>query len=108
MNRDLKLNVDKHVGVDGEGDLATTSGVETIEQSIAINLSEPAQEVIGNRTSGATIERFESRISELPAVDEAVSRVVDVSVEQIDTRDNTIAVAVRALSDEDVLLEVSV
>jgi len=105
--RDLELGSDKEVRVDGSGDLAQTSGDETVQQSIAIHLSTLAQDLLGSQLTGTRIERFESRVEELDALDEQVSDVESVRVTLIDEAEQRIELEVVPLYDDSFTVEVT-
>lgn len=104
---DLDLNQDKDIHLDGSNDLAVTSGVEQLEQSVAIDVMDEIQEFIGGRVTGPNIGLLEERLRGALNDDPQLSEVRLVNVAEYDRRTDTITIEIIVVDDEDFTLEVS-
>mgnify|MGYP000565407382 CR=1 FL=1 len=104
---DLRLNEDKDIAIDDANDLALVSGVDQLEQSVAIGVLDEIQTFLGSRVTGARIGRLEERIQTGLSEDPQVGTITNVSVETFDRQTNTISVDVSVLQNNDFTLEIN-
>jgi hypothetical protein len=104
---DLDLNSDKDIHIDGSNDLATVSGIEQLEQSVAIDVMDEVQEFIGGRVTGKNLGLLEERFRQAINEDPQVVSVRTLNITEYDRRTDTISVEISTIENEDFTLEVS-
>jgi len=91
---DLKLGKDRYISVGADGDLETTSGVETVEQSVAIRVSPAVKELVGEDIDGESLTDLEAQIERAMGRDEQIESVNRVDVIEVNRSTNTVVVDV--------------
>lgn len=104
---DLDLNEDKDIHLDGANDLATTSGVEQLQQSVGIDVMDELRDFVAGRLTGGNIGSLEERIRQGLDDDPQLSDVRNVTIEQFDRRTDTVEITVSVVENADFTLEVS-
>jgi hypothetical protein len=92
--QDAKLNQDREVFLNDQNDIATTSGDETVEQSVAIAVGNEIRGLIGGPITGTTLQQIQQRISEAIANDPQAVDPLRVEVTEVNKQDNSVAVRV--------------
>lgn len=105
--QDLDLNSDGDIHTDDGNDLALTSGLDNLEQSININAGNAVEDFIGGNVNGTKIAILEERLTNALDADPQVSSVQDVSLEQFDKQTNSLSLDVLVEENENFTLEVS-
>lgn len=106
--RDIKLNEDRQVELGGDNDLRTTSGFETVLQSVGINAGEAIRSLIGQPITGTQLERVRNRIETEIINDPQIDNVSRVEIVSIDKRGGgtSVTIQVRTSFDETFTKEV--
>jgi hypothetical protein len=104
---DLALNEDMDIYLDGANDLATISGVDQLEQSVALDVRDVTLQFVGEPITGPAIGLLEERVQRALARDEQLSQVKNVVVQEYDRREDTIRIDILVIDDEDFTIEVS-
>lgn len=104
---DIDLDGNKDVHLDSTNDLATTSGVEQLQQSVGIDVLDELQAFISGRLTGSNVGQLEERIRSGLDDDPQLESVRNVTITQFDRQTNTIDITVSTIKNEDFTLEVS-
>lgn len=104
---DLDLNGDKDVHLDGANDLATTSGIAQLEQSVGIDAMDEIQDFIGGPITGKTVKKLEQRLRQGFNEDPQLESVRSVSIDEYDRRTGTIRIDVTVVSNNDFTITVT-
>lgn len=105
--RDIAIDESRDVFLDDTNDLALVSGSEQLEQSIAIDVLDETQLLVGSRISAQSLGLLEQRIKEALNEDPQVGTVRNVSVSKFDKRDDTVTVNVSLSENDDFTIDVS-
>lgn len=103
---DLDLNEGKDVHLDGTNDLALTSGVEQLQQSVAIDVMDELRDFVTGRLTGRNIGQLEERIASGLNDDPQVDTVRSVSLDTFNRQNNTVEITVHVVENDDFTLEV--
>lgn len=104
---DLDLNKNKDIYIDSANDLALTSGIQQLQQSVAIDVMDITRQFIGQQLTGTQVGLLEERVERSLNNDEQVAEVQTVNLVEFDRRDNSIELDIIVVKDEDFTLEVS-
>lgn len=106
--RDLKMSADdRQVFVDDTGDLAVTSGIETVEQSLALNAGDVLRPLIGEPIEDETFGDVEATLQERLQNDPQVEGPQRVSVTQVNRSTGTVSVEIFTTFNDSFTLEVT-
>lgn len=103
---DLDLNSDKDIHLNGANDLALTSGVAQLEQSVAIDVMDVLDDFIGGRVTGTNIGLLEERVRQALNDDPQLDEVRSVEIVEYDRRTDEVMMEVLTIKDDDFTLEV--
>jgi len=103
---DLDLNQNKDIHLDGSNDLATTSGVAQLQQSVAIDVMDEIDEFIGGRVTGDNIGILEERVREALNDDPQLDSIRNVDIEQYDRRTGKLRMTITTIKNNDFQIEV--
>lgn len=103
---DLDLNQQKDIHLDGANDLATTSGVQQLEQSVGIDVMDELKDFVAGRLTGPNIGRLEERIRKGLDDDPQIASVRSVDLEVFDRQSNTVEITVHTVENKDFSLQV--
>lgn len=92
--RDLKLNTDRQVEVGGDGDFKLTSGIGTVEQSVAIEAGEVLRPLIGEPLSDETYVDIEAELVDILNRDPQIESVERVNILRVNRSDGTVTIDV--------------
>lgn len=87
---DLELNTDRQVSVGGGGDLKQTSGIDTVEQSVAIHAGEVLRPLIGNPLTDQLYGDIEAEVEEILANDPQIANVDRVNILSVNKTNGTV------------------
>lgn len=107
MTTDLLIGTDLDTEVDGANDLATVSGLQQLEQSVAIDVLSITRQFIGTKITGEQIGLLEERVRQSLADDEQLGTILDVIVREYDETTNEITMEVVVLENEDFDITIS-
>lgn len=108
MPTDLELTTGFDIYIEGSNDLATISGDDQLEQSVALDVRNVTKALIGGRLTGQNIGLLEERVERSLAADEQLSSVQTVNVTRYSQETQTVTMEVIVIDDEDFELEVSI
>ena len=91
---DLKLNRDREIQLNAEGDLALTNGIETIEQSVAIHAGDVLRPLIGEPLTDQLYEDIEAEVEQVLRRDPQIASVQRVSIQRVNKRNGTVTLDV--------------
>ncbi len=91
---DLKIDENYEVVIDHRKDLGTVEGRDEFEQHIALGLSEFFLDEIGSTDVPNAAARLELYAGRLVNTSERVGEVASVTVEESDTKTNTLEVSI--------------
>lgn len=106
--RDVDVGEDREVYVDESGDLALTSGLETVEQSVMLNAAEAVRPLVGQPVDGPTLEDVQQQLRDVLEDDPQIATVNRVDVVEVDESSNTVRVRVFVRNNNDFEIGVSV
>jgi hypothetical protein len=89
---DLKLDRNRQVFVDDTGDLAQTVGVETVEQSVAIEAGDVLRPLVGEPLQNQTYEDIQQTLLEVLRADPQIDNVQRVEVSRVNKSSGTVFV----------------
>lgn len=99
--RDLRINEERDIEIDGGNDLALTSSRdENINQSVAIATGKVVKQILGSPIDTTTLTQLVSIVQETLSRDPQISQVIDVRVIEVNKANNTITLDVVLLEDE--------
>lgn len=104
---DLDLTSDRDIHLDGGNDLATTSGLSQLEQSVGIDVLDATQEFVGEPLTGQSLGLLEERLRQSLNQDEQLDGVTTVNVEEYDRRTGSVTFTVVVSQDEDFTITVT-
>lgn len=97
---DLDLNSEKDVHLDDANDLALVSGVAQLRQSIAIDVMDELQDLVGSPVTPEEIGLLEESIREGLNEDPQLKEVVNVTVTEYDRGNNSITIEARTIDSD--------
>lgn len=103
---DLDVNQQKDIHLDSANDLATTSGVAQIQQSVGLDVLSVTDDFLGGPLTGETVGKLEENIRDSLATDEQVLDVTNVSITEFNQDLNTVEADIRVVDDPDFSIEV--
>lgn len=92
--RDLRLNEDREIEVGPENDLRQTSGIDTVEQSVAIHAGATLRPLIGEPLTDQTYADIEAEVTEVLQNDPQIEDVTRVSIRTVNKSDGTVTLEV--------------
>lgn len=103
---DFDLNEDKDTHLDGANDLALTSGVEQLQQSVGIDVMDELRDIVGGRLTGQNIGKLEERISRALNEDPQLASVRSVTLETYNRDTSTVEITAHVVQNDDFTLEI--
>lgn len=104
---DLAVDSNLDLFLDGANDLATISGLEQLQQSVALDVLDITRQFVGSEITGPEIGRLEARVERSLQQDEQLQNVQSVNVTEHNRKTDTIVMKVFVVNDDDFTLEVS-
>jgi hypothetical protein len=98
---DLLLTEELDIRLDASNDLATISGKQQLEQSVALDVLDETQNFVGGRLTGENIGLLEERMRESLSADEQVADVQTVNIIEYNQESGQITAEVLVIDDED-------
>lgn len=92
--RDLRINEDREVEVGADGDLRQTSGIDTVEQSVAIHAGEVLRPLIGEPLTDQTYADIEAEVATILRRDPQIENVDKVSIQTVNKSSGTVTLEV--------------
>jgi len=105
MTTDLLIDEDLDIVIDTTNDLGTVSGIQQLEQSVAIDVLDVTRQFVGSRLTGSQIGLLEERVLRSLEDDEQVGEVLDVVVSQYDEAAQSVTMEIIVLEDENFEIE---
>lgn len=105
---DIDLNEGKDVHLDAGNDIALTSGVDQLQQSIAIDADDELQAFVSGRLNGENIGRLEEAIRQGLDEDPQLSSVQDVTLNTFDRKNSIVKMDVTVVENKNFTLGVDV
>jgi hypothetical protein len=105
MTTDLLIDEDLDIVIDTTNDLGTVSGIQQLEQSVAIDVLDVTRQFVGSRLTGSQIGLLEERVLRSLEDDEQVGEVLDVVVLQYDEAAQSVTMEIIVLEDENFEIE---
>lgn len=91
---DLRLDDNRQVEIGGDGDFRLTSGVETVEQSVAIEAGAVLRPLIGEPLTGTTYEDVQEELRQILSRDPQIETVQRVEIVTVNRSDGTVTIEV--------------
>lgn len=105
--RDLKLDSDKDIIVDGTNDLALTETQdENISQTVYLSVSAELGSLFGRPLTPQVVESMRSLIREALQADPQIDEVVAVDITEVNRAENSVTARVVMLEDDDFVVTV--
>lgn len=104
---DLDLNENKDVHLDASNDLELTSGVEQLQQSVAVDVLDEIQSLLAGRVTGENIGLLEERIESGLNDDPQVGAVRSVTIGSFNRQTDKVVIDVKLVKNEDFTLELT-
>ncbi len=98
---DLSVNEDRDIYLDGSNDLATTSGVDNLHQSIALSTLDITENFISTGVSAEDLAYLETRVEQYLANDPQVGTVLSVRTESVNRQSGEINMRVYLTENTD-------
>jgi hypothetical protein len=98
---DLLLTEELDIRLDASNDLATISGEQQLEQSVALDVLDETQNFVGGRLTGENIGLLEERMRESLSEDEQIADVQTVNIIEYNQESGQITAEVLVIDDED-------
>ena len=105
MTTDLLIDEDLDIVIDTTNDLGTVSGIQQLEQSVAIDVLDVTRQFVGSRLTGSQIGLLEERVLRSLEDDEQVGEVLDVVVSQYNEAAQSVTMEIIVLEDENFEIE---
>jgi hypothetical protein len=105
MPTDLLIGTDLDIEIDETNDLGTVSGIQQLEQSVAIDVLDVTQNFVGSNLSGGRVGLLEQRVQESLENDEQLTEVVDVVLQSYNKDTGTIEMEIIVLENENFVIE---
>lgn len=103
---DLLLTEDLDIRLDAANDIATISGEQQLEQSVALDVMDETKNFVGGRLTGENLGLLEERIRESLAQDEQVADVQTVNIVEYNQESGQITANILVIDDEDFTIEI--
>lgn len=104
---DLDINENKDIHLDASNDLTLTSGIEQLQQSVALDVLNDLEDFLGGRLNGRNLGRLETAIRLSLESDPQVGDVRTVTVESFNRETGRVAIDVTLTQNEDFSLEIT-
>lgn len=104
---DLDLDNNKDIHLDAGNDLTLTSGIEQLQQSVALDVLNNVDGFTSGRLSGENLGRLETAIRRSLEADVQVGDVRTVSIESFDRETGRVEVNVTLTENEDFTLNIT-
>jgi len=105
MTTDLLIDEELDTVIDTTNDLGTVSGIQQLEQSVAIDVLDVTRQFVGSSLTGEQVGLLEERVLRSLEDDEQVGEVLDVVVSQYDRATQTVTMEIIVLEDENFSIE---
>ena len=105
MTTNLLIDEELDIVIDTTNDLGTVSGIQQLEQSVAIDVLDVTRQFVGSRLTGSQIGLLEERVLRSLEDDEQVGEVLDVVVSQYDEAAQSVTMEIIVLEDENFEIE---
>jgi len=105
MTTDLLIDEQLDTVIDTTNDLGTVSGIQQLEQSVAIDVLDVTRQFVGSRLSGEQVGLLEERVLRSLQTDEQVGEVLDVVVSEYDKGSQTVTMEIIVLEEENFEIE---
>lgn len=106
--RDLEMSEkDRQIFVNEEGDLATTEGLRTVEQSLALNAGDVLRPLVGKPIEDKTFGDVEATLERRLQRDPQVNGPQRVEVTQVDKSAETVSVEIFTTFNDSFTIQVS-
>ena len=105
MTTDLLIDEELDIVIDTTNDLGTVSGIQQLEQSVAIDVLDVTRQFVGSRLTGSQIGLLEERVLRSLEDDEQVGEVLDVVVSQYNEAAQSVTMEIIVLEDENFEIE---
>jgi len=105
MTTDLLIDEELDIVIDTTNDLGTVSGIQQLEQSVAIDVLDVTRQFVGSRLTGSQVGLLEERVLRSLEDDEQVGEVLDVVVSQYDEAAQSVTMEIIVLEDENFEIE---
>lgn len=92
--RDMRLDSDRTITVGADGDWETTSGIETVEQSVGIEAGRAVRPLIGEPIDGPLYEDITATLEDVLKRDPQIESVNRVVITEVDMRTGEVTVEV--------------
>jgi ethanolamine utilization protein EutA (predicted chaperonin) len=103
---DLQLNVDRDIYLNGTNDLSLTEGIETVEQSVGIELGAETTQLLGTQLDGANLRKFGADVERRLNNDPQISTVEDISITSVNQNEGFVEFSVRTVEDETFTIQI--
>jgi len=104
---DLDINEEKDVHLDASNDLATTSGIEQLQQSVGIDVIDELRDFVAGRLTGENIGQLEEAIRRGLDEDPQLASVQNVKIDTFNRSTSTVKIDVTVVQDDNFSLEIS-
>lgn len=104
---DILLTEDMDIRLDAANDLATISGIQQLEQSVALDVLDVLQQFVGNRLTGQNVGLLEEQVTSALQRDEQLSEVQTVNVRTYNEESGVVEAEVHVVGDDNFTLELS-
>lgn len=91
---DLRLDGNRQVEVGADGDLRITHGIETVEQSVAIEAGQVLRPLIGGPLTGETYEDVQEELRDILSRDPQIENVQRVEITEVNRSTGNVTVEV--------------
>jgi len=105
---DLDINENKDIHLDASNDLTLTSGIEQLQQSVALDVLNDLESLRSGRLTGGNLGRIETAIRQSLERDPQVGDVRTVSINSFEEETGRVAVDVKLTKNDDFTLGVEI
>jgi hypothetical protein len=105
---DLDLNEDFDIHLDSGGDLALTSGIAQIEQSVAIDVRDELQNFIGSNVTADDAAMLREKVRQAINDDPQLVDAQRVSFDTFDQRTNTASFTIVAVTNNEFTIDLPI
>jgi hypothetical protein len=105
MTTDLLIDEQLDTVIDTTNDLGTVSGIQQLEQSVAIDVLDVTRQFIGSKLTGEQVGLLEERVLRSLQTDEQIGQVLDVVVSEYDKGSQTVTMEIIVLEEENFEIE---
>lgn len=92
--RDIKLNEKREITIGADGDLALTDGVNTVEQSVAIQAANVLRPLVGEQPVSGQLQNIEENLARVLRNDVQVEDVQRVEVTEVNRSTGEVTIEV--------------